>query len=224
MDDAPEVKLPSLPKRIVQTFVSPGELFGALKKKPAWFGAMALCAVLVALAMYLIPNELWVELARNDLIERGQQVPSGLENSAWIIRISSVIGAAVMAPVMMFVLAGVMTFIFSFVFGGEGGYKQYLSVVVHASVISSVGALLLVPLKIDQGDPAVTLSVGTFFSFLGAGYLLNVLKMLDLFALWSYGVMSVGVTKMDPERSFGTALSFFLIFALAFALLVASFM
>lgn len=224
MDDTPEVKLPALPKRLIQVFVSPGELFTALRHQPVWFGAMAVCAVLVAVAMFFIPADLWVEVARNDMIERGQQVPAGFENSAGVIRIFSVLGAAVMTPVMMFILAGIMTLVFSFIFGGEGKYKQFLSVVAHASIIGAVGALLLVPLKIAQGDPAVTLSIGTFFSFLGAGYLLNVLKMLDLFALWSYGVMAVGVTKMDSKRSFGFALSFFLAFALAFALIFASFM
>jgi hypothetical protein len=43
--------------------------------------------------------------------------------------------------------------------------------------------------------------------------------MLDLFAFWSYAVMAIGVTKIDPKRGFGFALAFFLAFALAFALL-----
>lgn len=224
MDDNTGVKLPPLPKRLLQVFFSPGELFSALKETPAWFGAMAVCAVLVGTAMALIPTELWVEMATVNLIESGQQVPAGIDSSGAIIRISSIFGAAIMTPVMMFILAGIMTFVFTFLFGGEGSYKQFLAVVTHGSVITAVGALLLVPLKIAQGDPALTLSIGTFFSFLGKGYWLNVLKMLDLLALWSYGVMAIGVTKMDPKRSFGFALAFFVAFALAFALVFARFM
>ena len=63
---------------------------------------------------------------------------------------------------MAFVSAGVVTLIFSFLFGGQGRYHQYLSVVTHAMTISAFGGLLLVPLKISQGDPTVTLSLGTF--------------------------------------------------------------
>lgn len=212
-----------LPVRFGQVFFSPGELFSALREKPVWFGAMAVVAVFVGVGMALIPTEMWVEFSRNQMLERGQEVPAGFQSTGGIVRIISVVGAVIMTPVMMFVLAAIVTGIFSFLLGGEGSYKQYLSVVAHASIITGLSTLLLAPLKISQGDPTVTLSVGTFFSFLGDGYVFRALKMLDLFALWSYGVMAIGVTKMDPRRSFGFALTIFLGFALAFALVFAFF-
>jgi hypothetical protein len=203
----------------VQVFFSPGELFTALREKPVWGWALAIVASLVALSVTLIPAELWVELSRSQLIERGQEVPPGLESSAGVIRIFSVAGAVIVTPIMMFFLAGIVTFIFSFLMGDEGRYVQYLSVVAHASVISAVGALLLVPLKIAQRDPSVTLNLGTFLFFLQEGYLYRVLKLMDLFALWSYAVMAVGVTKISPRRGFASALTVFLLFAVAFALI-----
>lgn len=221
-DSAPAVLRP-LPMRLVQVFFSPGELFSALREKPVWFGAMAVVAVLVGVSMSLIPTEMWIEFSRNQMLERGQEIPPGFESTGAIIRIVSVVGAVIMTPVMMFVLAAITTGIFSFLLGGEGKYKQYLSVVTHASIITGVSTLLLVPLKIAQGDPSVTLSVGTFFSFLGEGYVFRALKLLDLFALWSYAVMAIGVTKMDPRRTFGFALTVFVGFALAFALIFALF-
>ncbi|MFH1764333.1 MAG: YIP1 family protein, partial [Gemmatimonadota bacterium] len=130
-----------------------------------------------------------------------------------------VLGGGIAFFIMAFVLAGIVTLFFSFLFGDEGRYVQYLSVVAHASVISALGALLLVPLKLSQGDPSVTLSLGTFAFFIEDGYPLRVLRLLDLFALWSYGVMAIGVTKIDPRRGFGFALTFFFIFALVFALI-----
>lgn len=221
--ETPPTALRPLPMRLVQVFFSPGELFSALREKPVWFGAMAVTAVLVGVGMSLIPVEMWIEYGRNQMISSGQEVPAGFGSAGSIIRITSVVGAVIMTPVMMFVLAGIVTGIFSFLLGGEGGYKQYLSVVAHASIITGLSTLLLVPLKIAQGDPTVTLSLGTFFSFLGDGYVFRALKMLDLFALWSYGVMAIGVTKMDPRRSFGLALTVFLGFALTFALIFAFF-
>lgn len=221
-ESAPAVLRP-LPVRLAQVFFSPGELFSALREKPVWFGAMAVAAVLVAVGMALIPAELWVDFSRNQMIARGQDIPPGFGSTGGIVRIFSVVGGVLMIPIMMFVMAGIITGIFSFLLGGEGGYKQYLSVVAHASIITGLSTLLLVPLKIAQGDPTVTLSVGTFFSFLGEGYVFRAMKMLDLLALWSYGVMAVGVTKMDPRRSFGFALTIFLGFALVFALIFAIF-
>jgi hypothetical protein len=223
MEDYAEKPIPSLPARLAKVFFSPGELFAALKERPVWGGAMLVAAVVVGLAMALIPTDMWIEIARNSMIESGQEVPPGFESAGGIVRFFSILGPIIMTPVMMFVLAGVMTLVFSFLAGGEGRYKQFLSVVAHASIISAVGALITVPLKLAQGDPSVTLSLGTFFTFLEDGYFLRVLKMLDLFALWSYVVMAIGVTKMDPKRSMGFALGFFLVFAVGFALLFASF-
>jgi hypothetical protein len=221
-ESSPAVLRP-LPMRLVQVFFSPGELFSALKEKPVWFGAMAVTAVLVGVGMSLLPTELWVEFSRNQMISSGRDVPPGFESAGSIIRITSILGGAIMTPVMMFVLAGIVTGIFSFLLGGEGRYKQYLSVIAHASIITGLSTLLLVPLKIAQGDPSMTLNLGTFFSFLGDGYVFRALKMLDLFALWSYAVMAIGVTKMDPRRTFGFALTVFIGFALAFALIFAFF-
>ena len=223
MEDTVASPVPSLPKRLVQVFVAPGELFTALREKPVWFGALAVAGVLVVLSVLLIPVDLWVEMSRAQLIEQGREVPAGFEGSGPIIRIASVLGAGIVFFIMAFVLSAIVTFFFSFLFGDDGRYVQYLSVVAHASVISGVGALLLVPLKLSQGDPSVTLSLGTFASFLDQGYLLRVLKMLDLFALWSYVVMAVGVSNIDPKRSFAAALAFFLAFALVFALIFGSF-
>jgi len=221
--ESASAELRPLPMRLVQVFFSPGELFSALREKPVWFGAMAVTAVLIGVGMALLPTELWVEFSRNQMISSGQDVPPGFESAGSIIRITSILGGAIMTPVMMFVLAGIVTGIFSFLLGGEGSYKQYLSVIAHASIITGLSTLLLVPLKIAQGDPSITLNIGTFFSFLGDGYPFRALKMLDLFALWSYAVMAIGVTKMDPRRSFGFALTVFVGFAVAFALIFALF-
>ena len=215
--------LPSLPKRIVQVFVSPGELFTALRDNPVWFGVLAVAVVMGGVAMSLIPADLWAEISRNQLIEQGREVPPGLESSAPIIKIFSVLGGSLAMFIMAFIMAGIVTLFFSFFFGDQGRYKQYLSVVSHAFIISALGGLLLVPLRIANGDPTTTLSLGTFATFLEEGYLFRVLKMLDLFAIWSYVVMAIGVTKIDPKRSFGFAVTFFMAFALAFALVFGSF-
>jgi hypothetical protein len=223
VEDSTPSPFPLLPKRLLQVFFSPGELFTALREKPVWFGALAVVGALVVLSVALIPTELWVEFSRNQLIEQGQQVPQGFESSGAIIRIFSVLGGGIAYFIMAFVLAGIVTLFFSLLSGGEGRYVQYLSVVAHASIISALGALLVVPLKLSQGDPAVTLSLGTFAFFLEEGYPLRVLKMLDLFALWSYAVMALGVTKIDPKRGFGSALAFFFGLALVMALIFGSF-
>jgi hypothetical protein len=219
VEESTAAPLPSLPQRLIQVFFSPGELFTALRDKPVWFGALAVSSVLIFMSTVFIPTDVWMEFSRAQIIESGQEVPAGFESGAAVIRIVSVIVGPIAFFVMAFIISGVITLVFSILLGDEGRYGQYLSVMAHASIISSAGALLLLPLKLAQGDPSLTLNVGTFAFFLEDGYMSRVLKMIDLFGLWSFAVMAVGVTKIDPRRSFGSALAVFMVFAVGMALL-----
>ena len=208
----------SLPTRLWKVFLSPGEVFESVREKPSWFGVLAVGAVLVGLSIMLVPAEIWVQTMREQAAQQGTEMPAFMASAGPAFRLISVVSGVVFWFIWAFILAGIVTFVFSFLFGDEGRYSQYLSVVSHSLFIGSVGAVLLVPLKIVQGDPSLTLNIGTFLLFLQEGYVFRVLKLLDLFGLWGYAVMALGVTKIDPRRGIGFALSFFWGFALVFAL------
>jgi hypothetical protein len=217
---APSV--PSLPVRLFKVFVSPGELFEGLRHKPVWFGALAVGAVLVAVSMALIPMELWEEMLREQAMEQsmrtGQPVPDNFGATSNVVRIFSIIGPLVTLFIWAFLLTSIVTFIFAFVLGDEGTYKQYLSVVSHGMFIGAVGGLLITPLRIMEQDIQLTLSLGTFFSF-GEGYFSRVMRMMDLFQLWASAVMAIGATKIYPRRGLKSALVVFLGLAVLMALL-----
>ena len=208
----------SLPARLLNVFFSPGEVFEGLREKPSWFGPLALSGILVAISISLIPADIWIQMMREQASGQGAELPPFLESAGALFRLFSVLAGVIFFFLWGFLLAGIVTFVFAFLFGDEGKSTQYLTVVRHALYISAGGARLLLPLRILQENPELTLNVGTFFLFLKEGYLFRVLKLLDLFGLWSYAVMAVGVTKVDPRRGMGFALSFFLAFALVFAL------
>ena len=148
----PAPAVPSLPKRLLQVFFSPGELFPALRANPVWFGALAVASALVVLSVAVLPPEMWVNLVRDSMIQRGQEVPAGFGSAGAIIRVFSVLAGGVAFFAMAFIFAGIVTLVFSFLLGDQGRYTQYLSVVAHAMIISALGSLLLVPLKISQGQ------------------------------------------------------------------------
>lgn len=219
MEEVGSPPLPVLPVRLVQLLFSPGKLFEALRERPAWFGVLLLGAVLLAVSILLIPVDLFVEAAREQLIQRGQTVPPSLESSGTLFRVSSVAGGVIFWFIWAFLLSGIVTLVFSFFLGDEGRYKQYLSVVSHGLFIGALGALITVPLKIAQQDPSLTLSLGTFAFFLEEGYAFRVLRLLDLFQLWGYAVMAIGVTRIDPKRGLGSALVVFFGLAVVAALI-----
>jgi hypothetical protein len=204
--DAPS--LPSFPARVGQTFFSPGELATALAARPAFGAALALGAVLVLLQGALIPAEVWEAMFRETLVQRGQEMPEGMTGGgAAIMRISAMVAGPVMYCLMTFLFAGVVTLILAFVMGDDGKYRQYLAVLAHAWIISSFVGLLLVPLRITEQNPQLTLNLGTFLFFLPEGYLRNVVNLLDLSQFWAWFVVALGAAAIDKRRSVGSALT-----------------
>lgn len=209
----------SLPTRLTKVFFSPGEVFEYTAKNPVWFGALAVGAVVIALSMLLIPGEIWVQGMREQAAQQGGEVPDFMTSAGPVFRLISALSGVIGTFLMTFIVAGVVTLFFAFLMGDDGRYKQYLAVQSHALIIGAVGSLLLVPLRIIQEDPSLTLNIGTFLPFLEEGYAFRVLKLIDLFGIWGSIVAAVGITKIDPRRGFTSALIFFLALAVGMALL-----
>ena len=218
---ASESTLPAFPARIVQTFFSPGDLTAALAKRPAWAAALVLGAVLVVAQTVLIPADVWQEMFRETMLQQGRELPANFNMGGTVMRVSSVIGGAVMYPLMALLFAGLTSLVFAFILGDEGRFTQYLSVLSHAWLIPSLVGLALVPLKIAQHNPQLTLNLGTFFFFLPKGYFLKLLTMLDLSQAWAWLVVAQGAHAIDSRRSFGSAATGLMILFVAIAALFA---
>lgn len=223
MNHAPPSGLIPFSSRLWKVVFSPGELFDSLREEPRSGAALLTCGLFTLLAVVLIPPEIWVQMMREGAQAEGTELPGFFSSAGGAFSLLLALGGIVSLYLMALVLSGVVTFFFAFILGDEGGFKQYLSVVSHGLLISTFGGVLLLPLRISTGDPQVTLNLGTFLFFLTEGYWFRVLNFLDLFALWAFGVMAVGATRMDPQRGFGSALAFFLTLALAFALVAGIF-
>ncbi len=195
---------PPLARRAVDVFLSPVRLTQELAERPVWVGALLLGAALVVLQIGLIPAEVWDAVFRRLLLDRGQAPPDGGFGGG-IMRVWSVVGGSVAWVLMAFFLAGLVTLLFAFVLGDEGRYRQYLAVLTHAWLIPAAVGLTLVPLRISLQDPQLVLSVGTFFPFLGGGYVADVLGFLDLAQIWGLLVLAQGAHAIEPRRSFGSA-------------------
>ena len=216
--------LPPLWRRIVDVFVSPGELFERLALEPKWIGAVLVGGLLVTLGAVLLPVELYENAMRAQFAARGQEVPGDPEQMARIGKIAgSVIGPVMYLLISLFV-AGVCTLAFTFVLGDRGKFKQYLSATAHAFLIFAIASLAITPLKIAAGDPQLMLSLGNVLAgILPDGYFLNVLGLLDVFGIWSYAVLAIAATRIDSKRSFGSAFAILLAVAIGFAMIGAIF-
>lgn len=217
MSDSPSPSLPSLPGRIIAVFVSPGRLFEQLRDRPVWGATMVLLVVLNVIMMFLLPAELFEAQIRQSVADAGM----GEEEIAVAVTVGRYAGiamAGVMGAVGSFIVGTVLFFVFATMLGDKGRFRQYLSVVVHALVVSSVGALAQVPLKRSAGDMELVLSLGTFAPFLDEGFLLSFLSAIGLFGIWCAMLMAIGITRIQPNRSWGGAFSIVMVLYGVFAL------
>ncbi len=202
---APPPPLPGLPRRLVDVVVAPGRLFERLREQPRWAAAVAVGALLVLVATWLIPVDVWNTFTREQIAARGMKVPEGF-NFGTMQKVFGAVGGVVGWLFMLFVLTAILTFVFAFVLGDEGSYKQYLAVVGHAFFIPALGSLLVTPLRIAQGDPSLTLNLSLFAVGLDPSlYPVRVLRVLDLFQIWAWVLVAVGAHAIDRRRSVGSA-------------------
>lgn len=222
--EADAVGPPGLFERLTMPFHSPAALFERLRAHPRWAATLVICAALIVLSFVLVPTEVWEGAVREQFLRSDRDVPEGFTvQGAWF-RTAGMVAGTVFFFLWAFVLAGLYFIVFAFLLGDDVRYVQYLSVVSHAFVIGAVGALLLVPLRVAQADPQLTLNLSVFAFGLDPGsYPFRVLRLLDIFSLWSFVVAAVGISVMDPHRSFRSAATVLLTFALGFALVVGAF-
>jgi hypothetical protein len=215
---------PGLPRRLLDTFFSPSRMGRTVAEDPRWIGALLVALALIALSSALLPAELFVQVQRRAALAQGVSTPPMTDETLRIIRIVSIVGGPAAVAILTFVFSGLYTFVFAFVLGDEGRYRQYLALTAHAAFIPALLSLPLVPLRIETGDPQFGLNLASFLFFLEPGYVLNVFRMLDLTQLWATVVTALGVHEIDRRRGFASAFVILLCFVLAVALIFARFL
>lgn len=215
---------PALPRRLLDTFFSPSRMGRAVADDPKWIGALVVVLALIALSSSLLPAEMFAEAQRRAALAQGATPTPMSDDTLRAIRIFSILGGPVAVAVITFVFAGLYTFVFAFVLGDEGRYRQYLALTAHAAFIPALLSLPLVPLRVETGDPRFGLSLASFLFFLEPGYLLNVLRMLDLTQIWATAVTALGLRQIDRRRGFTSAFTILFVFMLVVALIMGRFL
>ncbi len=217
MSDPSSHALPGLPRRVLAVFLSPGTLFDQLRDKPVWGGAVLLVVVLNLAAVAFMPVELFEEQVRAGIAQSGadaSEVP--IDTMVAIGRYAGIAMAGVMGVVVALAIGAVMFLVFATLLGDDGRFRQYLSVAAHALIVSSVGSLLVTPLRIAQGDMQLMLSIGTLLPFFGDGFAGTFLGLLDLFSLWGVMLAGLGASRIHAGRSWGSAFAILAVVWLVF--------
>lgn len=209
-DDTPPPR-PNFFKRLWMVFIQPGELFRALGENPAWFPMALFVAVGAGAAIGSLPDGFW----EAQMEASGEEVVDG---AATIASIAAGVGSTVVFLVIPLVLSALTYVIFVFMRGDNATFKQHLSVISHAGIVSLAGLAVALPLWIRSGSFEEVLSIGTFFPFLPDGFLYYFLNQFQLFGLWAIVVAGIGLAALDERRSAGPTIAVLMVIQVIWAL------
>lgn len=199
----------SLGRRILDTFVSPGELFSRLGPTPPWLDVLMVAALVTTVAMVLIPSEVWLESSRealNNMTDPRAREAMSAETMARYSRISAPIGAFIGTFITAFIVAGLLKLVFGLMMGGEATFAQYRGVVSHAALISALGIAVTLPIWIVTGDMNTQLSAALLAPDLPKGVVRSLLQALAVFNIWWLVVLALGVAAVNRGKvSIGAA-------------------
>ncbi|NMA33049.1 MAG: YIP1 family protein [Clostridiaceae bacterium] len=201
---------PGFFRRLIWLFISPGRLMEELAEKPRvlfWmiFGSVA------AILPFITRMPLYEEMLRRSIIASSEYMESfGIEMTPEMIE-AGLPGAAVTGLAGAFIEAAaryalwaLLFFILMRIMGGEGRFKAYLSVVVHAGIIPVLYNLMLIPVSMYSGSLHQTAALTSLASLASpeemSPHLYGLLAGIDVFAIWRFAVMAIGFTTVSKLK------------------------
>jgi hypothetical protein len=222
----PEAPALSFPERLMGVFISPGETFADVARKPG-FWAPLIAVVIGSIAV--VETMLWKigaeRIARMSIEQssRGssmtpEQIDQAVSQSAKFIGISMHVAGFLFPPIILLIIAGVGILIVNVIFGGQVGFKTVFSLVCYADLISLLGVLMAVAMMFF-GDPehfnsanAVPSNVGFFLNPHDVSKpLYSLASSADILTIWLLLLLGLGLSKGTEGKVKPTPI--FLVFA-----------
>ncbi|MEX2662706.1 MAG: YIP1 family protein, partial [Vicinamibacterales bacterium] len=146
--------------RFIGILTAPRATYERVVARPTWLGMFLLTSVIIAFGAALpMTTEAGKQAAVDQQVSTmeafGMQVTdeqyAQFQKGTAILPYSTAASMVFGSLFMVLVMAGILFAIFNAALGGDAKYKQILSVLVHASVISAVGQLFTGPLNYFRG-------------------------------------------------------------------------
>ena len=115
---------------------------------------------------------------------------------------------------MAFIMAGILFAIFNAAMGGDASYKQVLSVLAHAGVVSAVGQIFTGTLNYFRGAVTSATNFGVLLPMLDeTSFVGKLAGMIDLIIIWWLFVLAIGLAVLYRRRTQPIAITLFSIYA-----------
>lgn len=226
-----------LAARFFGILVAPKETFQAVVAKPTWLAIALVVIVLTGGAqLWFQSTEVGRQATLDETVRKTEafgfkvsdQMYEGMrkgimEPPAWRMGLSAGM-MMVLPPIIWAVIAGIFYLVFAAT-GGQSTFKQVYAVVVHSSVVSAIGTLLITPVNYFRESLSSATNLGVFLPFLPEGsFLARLLGMVDVFLVWWVMVLAIGLAVCYRKKTRGVATALFLVYgviAVGFAAIMA---
>jgi hypothetical protein len=115
-----------------------------------------------------------------------------------------------------------MVLLFNVILGGSATFRQYVGVVAHAGLITAVGGLVSIPIILQKGVME-GITLGALAGGMDRdGFVYQFLNAWNVFLVWQFVVMGLGVSALNRRIGAGTAVGVLLGVYAVVALLIAA--
>jgi hypothetical protein len=213
----------SLPARFVGIVTSPKDTYRSIVAHPRWLGILVLTTVIVAVCTALpMTTEAGKEASLRSQVEGmesfgmtvSDEAYEGMRRGMAIAPYTTGGAVLIFSPLVLVVFSGIVFAAFNVALGGEASFKQVLTVMAHAGVISALQQLFTGPVNYFRGAVTSATNLASVLpmvdpkSFVG-----HVLAMTDLFLIWYVLVLAIGLGVLYRRRTAPIAWTLYGIYA-----------
>jgi len=236
--------------KIVGLFTEPGKTFTKMSKYPPkpvdWIIPILLVIVVTILSQIVLMNNpvirhaiaekslVKIEKQFKQMVEKGQISQSKADEQLDAIRermekgsvlqlIGIIIGIPIITFILFFIVSGVLLLIAKYILGGEGSYNSAMAAYGLPFYVISLQVIIMVIAALVMNKFLTGISVADLMSADKSTFLGFVLSKLDIFSIWFYVLVGIGLAKMFKSNNSSNyiiaSLSMWIGFSLLFFLL-----
>ena len=209
--------------RFIGIITAPRATFASVIARPKWLGMYLLTATIIALGAALpMTTDAGKQAALDQQVAGmesfGMQVSDEMyeqmRNRMSIAPYTTGGSVLVFSIVISLLVAGILWAIFNAAMGGDATYKQILTVLIHAGVISALGQLFTGPINYFRGAVTSATSLGALLPMLDdQSFVGKLAGMIDIFIIWWLIVLAMGLAVLYRRRTQPIAITLFSIYA-----------
>lgn len=215
------------PKGLIARFIgiitSPKDTFVSIVPAPKWFGMLAVTSLLIAIFTALpMTTEAGRQAGIDQQVQQRQSFGLETDDATYngMVRMSkampyiTAVTVLIFSPIMAVVIGGILFAIFNAALGGEASFKQVLSVLIHAGVVSTLGAVFAGIVNYFRGQVGSVANLGALLPMLPErSFVASFLGAIDVFYVWYVVVLAMGLGVLYKRRTQPIAISLFVFYA-----------